>query len=70
MSNYYYKPHRDSDDDFMEVVKDGEAVNTYYGIEAFKLRKSDIEALLQGKFLYHDINDGEYAMYIYYEEQE
>jgi hypothetical protein len=65
-----YIPTRDPSDDFMEIVEEGETMNDCYGIEAFKLRRSDIDALLQGKYLWHDVQGYEYAIYLYYDDEE
>lgn len=47
-----------------EIVKIGDEVNGHYGTDFGVVTDSDIRALQEGKCLYFDINDGEYACII------
>lgn len=51
------------------VNKDAE-VNQHYGIEAAKIDEEMLNALKHGKYLYVDINCGEYALLLYYDGEE
>lgn len=55
--------------DFEIVDKDAK-INTCYGLEAFRITKEDIVALLSGKELYSTVNCGEYAITIELAESE
>lgn len=51
-----------------EVYSKSEKVNTCYGRENLRISREDIDALLNGKMLYSQVNDGEYAITILLEE--
>lgn len=52
-----------------EVYSKNKKVDPCYGLEKFSISKSDIEALLDGKKLYTQVNDGEYAVTIILEDK-
>ena len=52
------------------IVDKSEKVNENFGLEKFYITKKDIDALFEGKKLYSDFNEGEYALTIELEESE
>lgn len=52
-----------------EVYSKREKVDPCYGLDEFSINKEDIEALLNGKKLYTQVNDGEYAITIILEDK-
>ena len=53
-----------------EIYNENEDTNPCYGMEKFFMSDNDLKALLNGKKLYALINDGEYAIEIYYRKEE
>ncbi|MCR4687700.1 MAG: hypothetical protein K5659_09025 [Lachnospiraceae bacterium] len=51
-----------------EIYLKNNKVDPCYGLEKFSISKSDIEALLDGKKLYTQVNGGEYAVTIILED--
>ena len=51
-----------------EIYSKRKKVEPCYGLDEFSISKEDIEALLNGKKLYTQVNDGEYAITITLEE--
>ena len=47
-----------------EIYSKRKKVDYCYGLDEFSISKEDIEALLNGKKLYTQVNDGEYAITI------
>ena len=56
------------DGESFDVVQKYETIDAMWGMEHMVLTDEDIEALKDGKYLYH--NDGEYAQLISYKSQE
>ena len=52
----------------LEVVQRYETVDAMWGMDHVTISDSDIKALKEGKYLYH--NDGEYATLVSYKEEE
>ena len=49
-----------------DIVDKNKKVDPCYGLDKFTMTESDLNALLNGKKLYAQINDGEYAIEIHY----
>lgn len=52
-----------------EIYSKNKKVDPCYGLDDFSISKEDIEALLNGKKLYAQVNDGEYAITIILEDK-
>lgn len=52
-----------------EIYSKRKKVDPCYGLDDFRISKKDIEALLDGKKLYAQVNDGEYAITIILEDK-
>lgn len=52
-----------------EIYSKRKKVDPCYGLDTFSISKGDIEALLNGKKLYAQVNDGEYAITIVLEDK-
>lgn len=52
-----------------EIYSKRKKVDPCYGLDEFRINKKDIEALLDGKKLYTQVQDGEYAITILLEDE-